>query len=126
MATVNLEKFFGAMHWVSNQYFTFNHIVNDDEIIVITNNVKKIKNSFALAVDNNKVVYLKEWNMVPVRNYDLDIYAIAVKLNRKYWKEYTLNSEFDDLCFEQADTFDSLKAVALEQNNTKVALGWGK
>lgn len=30
------------------------------------------------------------------------------------------------MCFEQADTFDSLKAVAGMQNDTEIALGWGK
>lgn len=30
------------------------------------------------------------------------------------------------MCFEQADTFDSLKAVAEMQNDTEIALGWGK
>ena len=43
-----------------------------------------------------------------------------------YNKDKGKKSDFDDMCFEQADTFDSLKAVAEMQNDTEIALGWGK
>ena len=121
-----LTKFFGEVKHTSNKYFKFNHVISDDEIIIVTNNVKFIKGNPVLVIDNNKVVYLKEWNVAEVRNYNKDLYAFAVKLNRKYWKEYTFKNDFDDMCFEQADTFDSLKAVAEMQNDTEIALGWGK
>lgn len=114
------------MKHTSNKYFKFNHVISDDEIIIVTNNVKFIKDNPVLVIDNNKVVYLKEWNVAEVRNYNKDLYAYAVKLNRKYWKEYTFKSDFEDMCFEQSDTFDSLKAVAEMQNDTEIALGWGK
>ena len=112
-----MTKFFGEVKHTSNKYFKFNHVISDDEIIIITNNVKFVKDSPVLVVDNNKVVYLKDWNVAEVRNYNKDIYSYAVKLNRKYWK---------DMCFDKADTFDSLKAVAEMQNDTEIALGWGK
>ena len=121
-----LTKFFGEVKHTSNKYFKFNHVISDDEIIIVTNNVKFVKGNPVLVIDNNKVVYLKEWNVAEVRNYNKDLYAYAVKLNRKYWKEYTFKNDFDDMCFEQADTFDSLKAVAGMQNDTEIALGWGK
>ena len=31
------ERFFGEVEQLSNKYFTFNHIVDDDTIILITN-----------------------------------------------------------------------------------------
>lgn len=122
----HLTKFFGEVKHTSNKYFKFNHVISDDEIIIVTNNVKFVKGNPVLIIDNNKVVYLKDWNVAEVRNYNMDLYAYAVKLNRIYWKEYTFKSDFEDMCFKEADTFDRLKAVAEMQNDTEIALGWGK
>lgn len=121
-----INKFFGEVSHTSNKHFKFNHVINDDEIILITNNVRFIKNNPVLVIDNNKVVYLKDWNVLEIHNFKYGLYAYAVKLNRKYWKEYTFKEEFDDVYFKEADTFDSLKAVAETQNDTEIALGWGK
>ena len=38
-----LTKFFGEVKHTSNKYFKFNHVISDDEIIIVTNNVKFIK-----------------------------------------------------------------------------------
>lgn len=121
-----INKFFGEVKNTSNKYFKFNHILNEDEIIVVTGNVKFIKDNFVLVVGNNKVVYLKEWNIVRVHNYDLGLNAYAVKLNRKYFKTYTFKSDFEDFHFEKDDTFESLIEIAKEQNDTEIALGWTK
>ena len=121
-----INKFFGEVKNISNKYFKFNHILNEDEIIVVTGNVKFIKDNFVLVVGNNKVVYLKEWNIVRVHNYDLGLNAHAVKLNRKYFKTYTFKNDFEDFHFEKDDTFESLIEVAKEQNDTEIALGWTK
>jgi hypothetical protein len=121
-----VNKFFGEVKKTSNKYFKFNHILNKDEIIVVTRNVKFIKDNFILVVGNNKAVYLKEWNIVRVHNYDLGLNAHAVKLNRKYFKIYTFKNDFEDFHFENDDTFESLLEVAKEQNDTEIALGWTK
>lgn len=122
-----ITKFFGEVSHTSNKYFKFNHVISDDEFIIITNNVKVIKGKPVLIIDNNKVVYLKDWNVLEIHNFKLGrLYAYAVKLNRKYWKEYTFKEEFDDVYFKEADTFDSLKAIAETQNDVEIALGWGK
>lgn len=121
-----INKFFGEVKNTSNKYFKFNHILNEDEIIIVTGNVKFIKDNFVLVVGNNKVVYLKEWNIVRVHNYDLGLNAYAVKLNRKYFKTYTFKSDFEDFYFEKDDTFESLIEIAKEQNDTEIALGWTK
>ena len=42
-----LTKFFGEVKHTSNKYFKFNHV---------------------LVIDNNKVVYLKEWNVAEMQN----------------------------------------------------------
>lgn len=124
----DIQKFFGEIKHTSNKYFTFNRIINDDEIIIVTSNIKIIKDTPVLVVGNNKAVYLKDWLIREVRNYNLDIYAYAVKLNRKYWKVYTFKSDFEDIFIEKEDTFDDLVEVAKEQNqkNMPIALGWGK
>ena len=124
----DIQKFFGEIKHTSNKYFTFNRIINDDEIIIVTSNIKIIKDTPVLVVGNNKAVYLKDWLIREVRNYNLDIYDYAVKLNRKYWKVYTFKSDFEDIFIEKEATFDDLVEVAKEQNkkNMPIALRWGK
>ena len=39
----DIQKFFGEIKHTSNKYFTFNRIINDDEIIIVTSNIKIIK-----------------------------------------------------------------------------------
>lgn len=114
--------------YVTNQSKDNNRIINDDEIIIITSNIKIIKDTPVLVVGNNKAVYLKNWLIREVRNYNLDIYDYAVKLNRKYWKVYTFKSDFEDIFIEKEATFDDLVEVAKEQTNKNIpiALGWGK
>ena len=63
----HIEFFFGKVNYVSNKYFNFNHIIDEDNIVVITNNIKFIKGSLVLVVANNKVVYLKDWQVESVR-----------------------------------------------------------
>ena len=119
---------FMVRDYVTNQSKDNNRIINDDEIIIITSNIKIIKDTPVLVVGNNKAVYLKNWLIREVRNYNLDIYDYAVKLNRKYWKVYTFKSDFEDIFIEKEATFDDLVEVAKEQTNKNIpiALGWGK
>lgn len=120
----NIKRFFGEVTKKSNKYFTFNHYINEDEAIIITNNVKKVKGNYVLVVANNKCVYLKDWLVKPVHNYFNGIYAYAVKINRQYFKPYTFKSDFEDICIEEEYTFDDLLNVAKEQDakNMKIAL----
>ena len=111
----DIERFFGEHAMTSNQYFTFSNVQDEDNIIIITNNVKSIKKNPVLVVGNHEVVYLKDWSIVPVMNWDKGIEAWAVKLNRKYFKVYTFRTEFEDFYFKETETFDSLMEVAKEQ-----------
>lgn len=122
-----IERFFGEHKMISNKYFTFKHVQSDDEIILITNNLKSVKNNVVLVIANNQAVYLKDWNIVPVSNFDESIEAYAVKLNRKYFKAYTFQRDFEDIAIEPPETFDSLLATAKEQDaeNMKIKVnGW--
>lgn len=111
----DIERFFGEHKMLSNQYFTFSNVQDEDNIIIITNNVKSIKKNPVLIVGNNEAVYLKDWNILPVMNWEKGIDAWAVKLNRKYFKVYTFMEEFEDFYFKETETFDSLVEVAKEQ-----------
>ena len=116
------SKFFGDISSVSNKYFYIkNQVLDDDNIIVFTNNVKAVKGNPVLIIDNNKAVYLKDFNLNGVRIKDGEqlIETYAVKLNRNYFKPYTFKSDFNDVSFDKADTFDSLKNISKAQEKTK-------
>ena len=123
MKEKDLKFFFGDVKKLSNKYFEYNSIIDEDNIVLLTNNIKQIKDSFVLIVNNNQAVYLKDWQIREVHNYDLGINTYAVKLNRKYFRPYTFRFEFDGFDFEKADTFDSLAEIA-ETQTDPIALGY--
>lgn len=119
------EWFFGETHHTSNKYFTFKHYISDDEVIVITNNIKMVKGNWVLVVASNKAVYLKEWQIRSIRNYDMGIYGYAVKLNRKFFKPYTFRSNFEDIIIEEEETFDTMVQIAKEQDAVNMSIAQG-
>ena len=128
MAQREDNRFFGEgnKQKVSNKYFTFKHALDDDNIIIVTNNVKSIKGSSVLIVGSNKAVYLKEWQIRPAHNWseigeDVDL----VKLSRQYFKVYTFKSNFEGFCFEQDETFDDLLETARLQDERNMAVANG-
>lgn len=122
MKEKSIERFFGKVEHKSNKYFTFNHYINDDEAIIITSDVKYIKGNPVLIIANNKAVYLKDWLLMPVRNYDNNVYGYAVKINRKYFKPYTFKSEFEDIYIESEYTFDDLLNISKEQDKENMSI----
>lgn len=132
LAKAKMEKkdndfFFGEgnYRYTSNKYFNFNHTPDSDNIIIATNNIKTIKGNPVLIVGNNQAVYLKDWQVRQVHNYDEGINTNLVKLNKKYFKPYTFKSDFSDYSFGKSDTFDSLQKVAKKQNKTKTKYAYG-
>lgn len=113
-----LKKSFGEdMQMSSNgKDFTFKHYINDDNINIVTKNVDYFKNkdTYVMWVGNNKVVYLKSWNVTPIKNSKYGN-AYSVKLDRKYFKPYN-SYQNDNLYFEKEDTFDDLVNIAKEQD----------
>lgn len=123
----DLKFFFGNdVKHTSNKYFTFKHFIDNDNIVIITNNIRQVKDSQVLLVDNDKCVYLKPWQVRPVHSYYEEIQAYAVKLNSNFFKTYTFRSPFDGVNFEKPDTFESLCEIAKAQDfeNMNIALGW--
>lgn len=119
----DIEKFFGEVKHVSNKYFTFNHVIDDGCIILITNNIVEVKGTPVLVVGSNKAVYLKDWQIRKAHNYDDGFNGYAVKLNRKFFKVYTFRSNFEGFSFEKDESFDDLAEAAKSQNVEKIALG---
>jgi len=105
----------------NKRFNCINQVANDDEIVIITNNVQfwKNKEQFVLWVDNNKIVYLKDFQVFKVYNYEVLGNCYIVKLNRKYFKSYNCY-ENENMCFEKEDTFDDLLKLAKEQTEKKL------
>ena len=127
MKNKDLNFFFGEGNWsnTSNQYYNFKRVLNENEIIIVTENVKIIKGNPVLVIGNNKAVYLKDWAVRPVRNFENNVYAYAVKLNRNYFKVYTFKSDFEDLYFEKEENFDDLLELAKEQEERGMTIAFG-
>ena len=115
------ERFFGDRRFVTSKFFTFEHVLDDDNIIVVTDAVKMLRNgSIVLIVGNQEAVYLKEWQIWKVTGYYGEFDGWAVKLCRDYFKPYRFNKPFPGVFFRQPDTFDNLKATARGQNGDPV------
>lgn len=121
------SRFFGAYNkcMSTNNYYTYKHVLSDDEIIINTGNVIKVKDSMVLVVGKNKAVYLKDWAVKAAHNCKVGGVGsfFIVKLNRQYFKPYTFNRPFDDFCMDHDQDFDYLLNVAREQDaeNMEVA-----
>lgn len=107
---------------LSNKYFEFKRVLDDDNCIVVTNNIKTIKGNPVMITGNNQAVYLKDWQCRPVHNY---VDAYAVKLNRRYYKPYTFRSNFEGYSFDKNNTFDDMMDTAKQQENVNMKFAEG-
>lgn len=118
----HLNHFFGENNYLltNKRFAAIKNVISDDEIIIITNNVSywQGKDQFVMWVDNDKIIYLKNFQVVPVLNFEELVECYLVKLNRKYFKVYSCFRN-EELCFDKEDTFDTLKEVAAEQEQNK-------
>lgn len=112
--------FKGGYDYVSNKYFTFKHVIDDDNIIITTSNIKFIKGNPVMIVGNNKGLYLKNWQINVVFNSSVEGQIYTVKLNRKFFRPYQFNFTFDDMSFAKDDTFDELLKIAREQDEVQM------
>ncbi len=121
-------RFFGEVREVSNTYFRFNRVIDDDNVIILTNNLRMINGSYALIVGNNAAIFLKDWQVVPVRIDRGTENTFVVKLNRNWVRPYvwTNGTEFD-VWMDGIQDFDDFLAVARKQDeiDTPVAIGHG-
>lgn len=110
---------------LSNKYFEFKRVLDDDNCIVVTNNIKTIKGNPVMITGNNQAVYLKDWQYRPVHNYYDGIDAYAVKLNRKYYRPYTFRFNFDDYSFDKNNSFDDMMDTARQQEQVNMKFAEG-
>lgn len=108
---------------VSNKYMQFNHVIDNDNIIVATRNVfQYIKKDDTVAtvlmVGKNKGVYLKDSQFYPAyeRSIGKADSGYLVKLNRNNFKTYTFKKDFENMIFEKDQDFNYLKNLAKSQN----------
>lgn len=121
-----ITRFFGEVRRKSNKYFHFCRMVSDDVAIIVTNNLTTINGSPAMIVGENSAVFLKDWNIVPVRMERGTMNSYAVKVDRRYYKPYTFSQPFD-YTGEEMSTFDDVLDVARMQDEADepVAIGHG-
>lgn len=110
---------------LSNKYFEFKRVLDDDNCIVVTNNIKTIKGNPVMITGNNQAVYLKDWQCRPVHNYYEGVDAYAVKLNRRYYKPYTFRSNFEGYSFDKNNTFDDMMDTAKQQEQVNMKFAEG-
>lgn len=106
-AIKDLNFFFGENNWrkISNKYYTIvNPVLNDDEFLLRTNNIKTY----------TKGEKVQEY---PFGN------SYIVKLSRKFFKIYTFKSDFEDFAFDRDEDFDSLKEIASTQIKQQFRFG---
>lgn len=122
MKNKNLDFFFGEKNYKieSNNYITYNPFVDKDTIIIRTNNIKNIKGNYVLIVDNNKGVYLKDWQLRYSSNDWEGLEFYLVKLNKNFFKPFEFNFEFDDYYFEKTQTWEDHVKTAEEQKTANL------
>ena len=128
------SRFWGNYETTSRKYAKIEKQVFDDgTFILFTNNVKtfysKGDEKIIMPVDNNKAIYLNMYSVMDVGVKDGNGSYIgeqtAVKINKKYFKTYTFKNNFDDMHFDKADTFESLKNVAKQQEKKRKNYQYG-
>lgn len=119
------DSFFGEVAKVSNKYMLIDQVQDRDNAIIMTSDVKVVKGNMIMMTGENTAIYLKPWQFRLMENYDLGVQTFAVKLSRKYFKEYTFKSSFDDYGGER-ETFDSLWKTAAAQQRRKTKWKVGK
>ena len=111
----NNFKFDGLHHTSqSNKYFTMNRVSDDENKIVVKvaeTSVLKTKYGYALILDFNHVVFLKQWQVSD------NWYGTEVLLSREYFnvKEWGEFDEFGEAAEDEL-TFDYWLNVAKEQS----------
>lgn len=112
------DAFFGKDNYIlsNNRFRLIKRVISDDEIIITTNNISywKNKDQFVMWIHNNKIIYLRASQISPVYNYEALGGTYIVRLNRKYFKEYSCFTN-EALMFYKEESFDDLKLVAKEQ-----------
>ena len=116
--TNGLDFFLGEGNYktTNNRFQIKNYVLDNDTILLITNNVQYFSNKeiYVLWIAEDKVVYLKSWQVKEVYNFEHLGDCYIVKLNRQYFKPYQCFKN-DFLMIEKEYTFDDLLEVTKSQ-----------
>ena len=104
----------GNLKKISNKYFQFKTVLDDDNIIIFSKNLTIIKDSPVMIVAENKAIYLKHWQYKAVETFE-GIQGFLVKINRYYFKPYTFKACFAGFEGMNEYDFDQLLEIAKEQ-----------
>lgn len=95
----------------------------ENEFTIFTENVRLYKGSPVLVVGNNKVVFIRACDVKKARaseNEETIADGFVVRINPKYFKNYTFKNDFEDFCFEKEDTIEDLLNASKEQENNNI------
>lgn len=120
-----LERFYGDIKKSRGQYFYFQKYIDDDNVIILTNDIGKVKDSYVLMTSKNTGVFLKDWQVRQVSNVNEGIKCHAVKLNRNFYKQYNFNKVIEGKITPK-QAFDDCVSIAKEQDQANLPLkeGW--
>lgn len=116
------DSFFGNVRKVSTKYIEpEKQVLDDDTVIVYTNNVTAVKGNPVLIIGNNQAVYLKDKDFTLVtREVDgTSSETVAVKIHRGF-KPYTFRSNIsDEISIDQPYSFEDFRKMAQEQQKKR-------
>lgn len=115
---------------ISNKWFKFNRVADDDNITIITGNVICLGMYKVLLVGEGRGIWLKDWQVKSGRfaptgsQYDTQMDCYAVKLNRKFFNVKDIKLAGDNFYFEKENTFDDLLQIAKEQDQDNIPVSF--
>ena len=122
-----LEYFFGQeIKMTSKNYFRFKNVINNDVVILLTTNIRTIKDKLVLVTGKNKGLFLKNWQIIKLNNHQKGINCYAVKLYREYFSPYNFGKIDFGYVKPEIKDFDELIEIVKKQDeeNISFAEGW--
>ena len=99
------------------------HYIDDDNVLIVTDRVYHFGRMgvYALVLNSSVVLFLKNWQITKVKNFEFKENRYAIKLNRNYFKPYQLSFHFNDYeTLEKTLTFDDLVTLAKNQDGEQL------
>lgn len=121
-----LEEFFGRGNTrkISNQYRTYNPVLDNDNIILATNNIKSYRGKdgemkHVLLTGPKQGVFLNPGDLKNVVMNDGQSYyeTTLAKISRDRFKPYTFKEEHKGFLFDKNESFDDLLDIAKSQDD---------
>ena len=122
-----LDKFFGQeIHMTSKWSFRFKNVIDNDTVILLTKNIRKVGNKKVLVTGRHSGIFLKDWQILKIHDHKQGINCYAIKINRKYSKSFNFtNIDFGPVRCEMLN-FEDIVKKAKEQEIEKFTFkeGW--